>query len=39
MANIHVHKNTQRSKSAYNGAVLEGLIDKLMLFARFTVPH
>jgi len=39
MANIPIRKNMQRRKSGYNGPVLEGLIDKLMLLARFTVPH
>jgi hypothetical protein len=39
IANIHARKNIQRNESAYNGPVLEGLIDKLMLLARFTVPH
>jgi len=39
MENIHVRKNIQRSKSTYNGPVLEGLIDKSMLLARCTVPH
>jgi len=39
MANIHVRKIIQRNKSAYKGPLLEGLVDKSMLLARFTVPH